>query len=725
MMPGEALDAQDILFRSDGAFYKHWGWERLNPTAATARIVGIKGFTYKGKNAPATGTARPGNFGIANDGANYTRRDAFYTSAIVLTELQCLFWNPATNALVNVALPGGVAIDLDPKPTMLVFQNNVYIFGWADQNLRYDPCDRALYIMGWDNVPANAGHTGVVAGGTLQENATYRYRLSWVDLYTGEEGELSAEYAQTTTAVNRTITLDNFIAYAGNRYYVDGVDLTDQDIGIVVYRTDANAETYYFLDLVNPGLAAATVTDNGLATDHSLRADVRDYADLPRLNFATEFGTQLWGVSWDENVARVYYNDFRSEKSFWTRWDPRNFRELPLQDGEVLTAVQKTVEGVLVFSNISAYFMDISPSVETGLIDMSLTPTEWSIGCIAPKATEFVDGWLYWLSDRGPYRWRPGSDPEWIGKNLLPMFIDNESGLCKLTETLRLESEVLYDPDSDMIRFLFPCGPGATILNRHLMYWRHAAQFNEDPASGWVFASAQAQCLDYTNVFEGLIGGVPITPFDKRNRCLFGDADGYIYEYDPASRRGALPGGVPAWGDVQAGSGVNLIVTVGGLYVNGDDMAGMRLEVVHADGTIDVRAVATNTNINIVPDVAFSQDPTGGTWYVGGIPAQWRSWVDHAGEPSSHKDMTHLYYGFNLEDPAGVATIDATVSVGQEWPTVATRSRATTLDAYRDKMLVCRTGRFFTYELSNTRPDEQFMVSYIETEMAVLEAKRR
>jgi hypothetical protein len=213
MMPGESLDCQDILFRPDGALYKHWGWRRINATALSGRIIAQKGFAYKGKNSPAAYTARPGNFGIANDGSDYTRRTAFYTSAVVLTDTELRFWNPSTQTLDLPAdrypvagpfttwIPTGTTIAADPKPSLVVFQNNVYIFGWADQNLRWDPTDRQLYIVGWDVVPTNAGHTGAGgAGGTLVTGATYRYRVSFYDIYTGEESELSAEFSDTPAA---------------------------------------------------------------------------------------------------------------------------------------------------------------------------------------------------------------------------------------------------------------------------------------------------------------------------------------------------------------------------------------------------------------------------------------------------------------------------------------------------------------------------------------------
>ena len=222
MQPGDALMAQDVIYSHDGSWMKHWGWRRVNDTALANRPIGHKSFNYKGKNSPAGSTARGGNFGLANDAANYTRRTAFYSTAVLLTEGECRYWDPVTETYAGpVALPGAVAIAPDPKPTIVIHNESAYIVGWADSNLRYDPTDRALYEWGWAAPPANAGHAGAGAGGTLAVG-TYRYRASYVNIYTGEESELSAEYAAVTTAANRTITLDNFAVYPGARQYNDG-----------------------------------------------------------------------------------------------------------------------------------------------------------------------------------------------------------------------------------------------------------------------------------------------------------------------------------------------------------------------------------------------------------------------------------------------------------------------------------------------------------------------
>jgi len=718
--PGSASDCRDVLFRDDGAVFKHWGWERINTTAFAARVLAHRGFAYKGKNndpvAIGPNPARVGNYGLADDGAIFTKRIAFYTGGIVLTETQCLSWNPLTGVFDVIALPGGVAIAPNPKPSMLVMNDNVYIVGWADANLRYDPVDRALYVWGWAATPANAGHTGVGAGGALVANAVYRYRLSWIDLYTGEESSLGVEYQQATTAVNRTIVLDNFIAYIGARHFVDLANLTNEDVGIVVYRTGPDDQSYYFLDIVNPGVAAAIVTDNGLAVDFSIKATPVAYIDPPLLNAITEYKTQWYGLSWAANQSRIYYNDFRGENSFLERTRATNYIELPLSDGEVLTAIAKTENGLIPMSNLTSYLVDVKPDVETGRISRTITPTNWTVGCVGPLAWQFFNGSLQWLSDRGPYKWRPGGEPLWIGKMVSPLFIDPDSGLCQLNVVGRLEAEVLYDQDADATRWIFACG-ASTIPNRHLIQCLASERIAGSPYAGWSLCSAEAGSLDYTSVYRLAVGGVPPDPFDMRGQLTF-SVGNYLCRYDPGIQRADVPDQLaPVTGIIQAGSGLNLVVTIGGLFLVGDDMAGMRLEVVHTDGTVDVRGIINNTAVNIVPDAAFSQDPTGGTWYVCGVPSFWRSWVDHGGEPTFHKTLLHLFLGYDRKTTAAGTVMDISVGAG-DFPDTVSRAFVADLNAYRAKLMVSRTARFFTYEIANTRPDERFVLTYIKPELS-------
>lgn len=728
--PGVAQDTQDVLFRSDGAFYKHWGWQRINSGAFGAYIHLIKGGVYKGKNSA---DVRLGNFGIANDGAVNTVRDALYSTGIILTDTELRVWNPNTGvfdlpvaAYVGpVWLPPGVNID-PRKPQVLIYNNQFYIIGWADQNLRYDPTDRTLYEWGWDVACPNAGHTGPVAGGNLVANATYRYRLSWVDLFTGEESPMGVEFVANTTAVNQTVTLDNFQAYGvdqgGVRHYNDGAARANEDVGIVVYRTDPEGRAFYFLALVVPdvSLAGATVTDNGLATDYAIKGDTRALVDPPRLDAIVEWRDMWYGLSWDENVARVYFNDFKKHNSFWERRDVRGYIELPLEDGEMLTTCAKTTRSLVTFSNTEAYEINVTPQA-SGTISRSVQPLKWGVGCVGPKAWCYTKGHLYFLSDLGPQRVRPGGWPQFVGEWVQPLFLDATVGLCNMNEAARFLSEVIYDRDAEVVRWIFPCG-GSVTPNRHLAYHLRAEQKTGDYRAGWVALSAQAKTMDYTNVFG--VGVPPIDPIDRRGRLVFADVFNYLYEYTPGFlRAGGPPTGSPATGVAGAGSTVNTLVTAaGGLFNVNDGMLGLRLMVIHTDDTVDVRTVLSNTAVNILPTMPFSTAPLAGAiWYVGGIPAFWKSWFDHSGDPTSPKTHLHLHVGYR--DTGTDAVLYGVVYAG-DFNTGPSGDFDFSLNAARDKALVNMTARWFAYEFTNSIPDEAFVVTWYRADVKMIGARK-
>ncbi|GAG14841.1 unnamed protein product, partial [marine sediment metagenome] len=206
MAPGEALVTRDVLPRVKGDVMSHWGYTRHNPTSLTGYAIWHKGFTYKGKNSGAH-DLRPGNYG-ADTGAIYTRRANWFTAQLILlSDGTAARWDHATQDYIAVALPVNPAVTAlaDPHPSGFVAQNNLYIAGFADYNLRYDPTDELLYAIGWPSVPTIV--PALAAGGTLIADATYSYRASWLDLYTGEQSGLGPAVDMVPTGANLSVTL--------------------------------------------------------------------------------------------------------------------------------------------------------------------------------------------------------------------------------------------------------------------------------------------------------------------------------------------------------------------------------------------------------------------------------------------------------------------------------------------------------------------------------------
>lgn len=735
MEPAEASDAINVIPRPDGSLMKHWGARRVSSTAFADGIQNQIGFTYKGKNndpvAVGPNPARPGNFDLPDDDPIFTRRDDFYPGALVLTDTEAHFWDHSLRDFSGpVALPGGVTVLPNPRPTMLILQNNVYICGWATENLRYDPTDRALYEWGWDTLPTLSAPV-VSAGGTLRPDVTYKYRAAWIDLYTGEQSGLGPEISASTTDANRTITFGagDFPVYAGTRHFLDGGNATNQDVGIVLYRTEGDEERQHFLDLVVPDLATATVVDDGLFTDTARKASLVAFDDIKPYAGMVEFRNMVYGISWDdgEGSTRAYFNDFTTTKSHFERTRALNFRELPLVDGEVLTAVAKTSRGIIFFSNKDAYAMQVFANRQTGQIQQTLTPLEWTVGCVGPLAWEFVDGWLYFLSDRGPYRWRPGmAEPQWISKNLLPLFIDPMSGMCKLNAASSALSEVFYDRDADVIRYLFPTGD-SEVINEHIYQWARAEQLAGSAMKAWFFGQPNIHSFSH-HASYGIIDPdtlLPESQFDRKPLATFGDNDGFIYQYDPDLTSFGIPDGHQGRFIVRSGSSTTLINTSGGLFTGGDGLVGVRAEIEHANGDIEVRKVASNTASSVTLDLPLlATAANDDVLYLGGFKSYWRSWLDHAGDPSKTKKSVHFWVGMN-KTVGGETRLDVIMTSGDDIPAVAKRIRKVKMTANQQKVFSSLVGRWFIWEFSNSHPNEPFHVTFIKTDLMPFEQERR
>ncbi|GAH70133.1 unnamed protein product, partial [marine sediment metagenome] len=255
-----------------------------------------------------------------------------------------------------------------------VAQNNLYITGYADHNLRYDPTDELLYVIGWPDEPSLAGVAGLVAGGDLVVGAIYGYRASWLDLYTGEQSGLGPVVEFVPTAANQTVDLTGLPNYAGaanERHFYDAANPEETDVGLVIYRTEADKGQFNFLGMVYPHVNAAyteltnadewtdgtALEDDGLATDASRPASTRTYFDPPLLDTWVYHKKMWFGLSWGQeardiseravgketpdirNPNRVYFNDFSDIKSQLERWTPLDYREISTGEGDVLTCI--------------------------------------------------------------------------------------------------------------------------------------------------------------------------------------------------------------------------------------------------------------------------------------------------------------------------------------------------------------------------------------------------
>jgi hypothetical protein len=226
--------------------------------------------------------------------------------------------------------------------------------------------------------------------------------------------------------------------------------------------------------------------------------------------------------------------------------------------------------------------------------------------------------------------------------------------------------------------------------------------------------------------------GRPPSGNKQQERLVFADQDGYVYEYMLGGRRGGLKEAALAKGFVGTGSTVANMVTLGGLFTQGDGLKGLRVELLHVStGVVEIRTVLSNTATDIAPTRDFDSAPSADDiWWVGGMPAFWRSWPDHMGDPHAEKSLIQLFFGFlptGSSDDSGSEyrefLLDALVGAG-DFPTGFSRTRTAKLSRWRSGFLVNLTKRFFTYEFANSKPDETFLVTNFQREVELVAAKR-
>ena len=265
-------------------------------------------------------------------------------------------------------------------------------------------------------------------------------------------------------------------------------------------------------------------------------------------------------------------------------------------------------------------------------------------------------------------------------------------------------------------------------------YWVDAEKYNQDAESGWFPLSPRAQTMTRSHSITSIdISGVPVSALDRIERLTFADELGYLYQYEQYGRRGGAKPGLFSKGLVAAGSTVSVVqVQRDPLFTTGDGMTGLRLEVIYADGTRHARVIASNTDAAATLETALPAIPAeDDIVYIGGMPAFWRSWVDHFGDPHADKSVHHLFVGMQRMSASAVQTGDledwrADIAVGRgEFPQTFKLTRSALLDLYRRKMLVSATGVNWVYEISNTRPDESFVVTNLQVEYEFVLEKAR
>jgi hypothetical protein len=335
-------------------------------------------------------------------------------------------------------------------------------------------------------------------------------------------------------------------------------------------------------------------------------------------------------------------------------------------------------------------------------------------------------------TERGPYRWREGRiEPDNIGENLLPIFVDPTSGLCKLNAAGKENSEVNYDWRTNTVAFTFALGDSEKITD-HMRYWISSQLINGDFRLGWFPQSTDMQAFDLTSALVGFDAGFPESPREKKQEIVWADTDGFLYEYQETAKRGGLDAAetaITTAADPITATQITVVDAVlDGSGPGSDGLKGLRLEIESqpdASGatTTEVYTIVSSTATTI--DVAaFTRTPVAGdTVRIAGIPAFWRSWYDNFGSPHQHKTMMDFSLGYqDRNNPNGSISIG--IGAG-EFPTTFSRLSSAGMGKYRKKFTVSRTAVFFMYEFANSIPDELFLITDIDREIELVAGRRK
>jgi hypothetical protein len=307
--------------------------------------------------------------------------------------------------------------------------------------------------------------------------------------------------------------------------------------------------------------------------------------------------------------------------------------------------------------------------------------------------------------------------------------VDPVSGLCKLNQAGKEKSEVNFDWTSNTVVFTFALGD-ATDVNTHMRYWIESQRINGDYTFGWFPQSTDIQAMDLASSLVGFDGGFPESPREKKQEIIWLDSLGYLYEYQLDAKRGGLAASEIAITAVATlDSADEITVEDSPLFTDGDGLAGLRLEIESqpdADGetATEVYTILSNDASQIKATSNFTRDPVAGDDVrIAGIPAFWRSWFDHFGQPHSHKTMMDFSLGYqDRNNPGGSITVN--IGAG-EFPTEFERFAVATMDKYRKKFTVGMTGVQFMYEFSNSIPDELFLITDFDREIQLVPARRK
>lgn len=523
----------------------------------------------------------------------------------------------------------------------LMVGERLYLTNGLAPPLVYDGTEvRRWGIQGPTRQPIFVRSSGSGVAGDVQYRYTYVSRESGVE---SDPSPPSAVYRDSTAS------LPAFNVFHSADPQVDTIRIYRTLHGATTGAPKPGSANFFFLDEVTntPGLTTPTsytdsVGDASLGDPLDSRDGFATSGPPPWCQYAVVFNDRVWMANEprDEKSRSIL---FYSESGAPEEFGILNVFPIESGKGEPITGLGVLFDRLFIFKRSSIFVLS---GFDEGSFRVQQLTT--GLGCISHFSILAIDGWLYFLSNRGPYRTN-GTTLEWIGKNIYSSFLDFAKDSIDLSTT-------------------------GHNRNRHQVWFamRRTGQSSNDRVL--VFDYHQEIWTLFSNLWPQVVEG--IIDSEGLDRIFWGDDYGFVWRGDANAtfnqsdlgQSGTTFGNIT--GASTAGNLITLTVTGAfGASALSDGWKGCRVVVTDAtDGTEAEARIASNTSTTLVLDVStLGFTPVSGDGYkVGSIDAHYRTKPLALVSPAMFAAVEEIEIEglFALDNNAPVALTQVRIEVG-------------------------------------------------------------
>jgi hypothetical protein len=467
----------------------------------------------------------------------------------------------------------------------------------------YDPANGTVRDLG---LAAPAAVPGTADQGSGSFAGTYTYAVRWKRNATGEFSALSDIATHSASGSGESIRVswtDPSIAGAdkcevfrsktatvGPLYLIATVDITTE------LYDDSTADSAIDITLIAPARPAPGASST-----------------VPTFDFIESYNGRLWGVA-DE---KLYW----SEANFPWLFPSSNFVLIQPNDRDTVTAIRESAGVLYIFKKRHTYVVS-NIELESGIAGQgqlllpTITMVDSATGAASEDAIVTAENRLYFMSGEGKLYELAGGAAQEIGPKL--------EGTLKTLFTKRL-SDVSAGYDEMNRKVWFSVTVDEDVHNNKCIVLDLAAM-------GWYLDSRHIETLGQLRDADG------------RERMVFGDVLGNIYQMGYGSSYGALTGTL--YGTVTSAT-KNTLTDSAATFAT--DCAGLPIVLIDSDNTIvqrsviGVRTSATALELlypwTTIPDTNYS-------YCIGACFPEWKYGYTDFDSPSAWKALKMVEFAF-------------------------------------------------------------------------------